>query len=66
MSATSRRPIALLSDIHSNLEALEKVLADNPGEYSVAKLVDKEVVPAVQAIIESKLADFNSAGKAIS
>jgi fructose-bisphosphate aldolase class II len=46
-------------------KSLEKVLKDNPGEYSVAKLVDKEVVPAVQAIVESKLADFNSAGRAL-
>jgi fructose-bisphosphate aldolase, class II len=44
--------------------ALEKVLKDNPGEYSVSKLINKAVVPAVQAVIESKLADFNSAGKA--
>jgi fructose-bisphosphate aldolase class II len=45
-------------------KALEKVLADEPGEYSVAKLIEKAVVPEVQAVIESKLADFNSAGKA--
>jgi fructose-bisphosphate aldolase class II len=44
--------------------ALEKVLADNPNEISVAKLIGKEVVPAVQAVVEAKLADFNSAGKA--
>lgn len=44
---------------------LEKVLADNPGEYSVAKLVSKEVVAAVQAVVESKIDDFNSAGKAV-
>lgn len=44
--------------------ALEKVLADNPDEYSVAKLVQKAVVPAVQAVVASKLEDFNSAGKA--
>jgi fructose-bisphosphate aldolase class II len=43
---------------------LEKVLKDNPDEYSVAKLVSKDVVDAVQAVVESKLADFNSAGKA--
>jgi fructose-bisphosphate aldolase, class II len=43
---------------------LEKVLADNPSEYSVAKLVGKEVVPAVQAVVESKIDAFNSAGKA--
>jgi fructose-bisphosphate aldolase, class II len=45
--------------------ALEKILADNPNEYSVAKLIGKEVVPAVQAVVESKLDDFNSAGKAL-
>jgi fructose-bisphosphate aldolase class II len=45
-------------------EALEKALADNPDEYSVAKLVEKHVVPAVQAIVESKIDMFNSAGKA--
>lgn len=45
--------------------ALEKSLADNPGEYSVAKLIGKDVVPAVQAVVESKIDDFNSAGKAI-
>jgi len=44
---------------------LEKVLAENPGEYSVAKLVAKEVVPAVQAVVESKIDDFNSSGKAL-
>lgn len=46
-------------------EALEKVLAANPNEISVAKLIGKEVVPAVQAVVEAKLADFNSAGKAV-
>jgi fructose-bisphosphate aldolase class II len=45
--------------------ALEKVLKDNPTEYAVAKLITKEVVPAVQAVVESKLRDFNSAGKAL-
>ncbi len=45
--------------------ALEKILTDKPDEYSVAKLIGKEVVPAVQAIVESKLEDFNSAGKAV-
>lgn len=43
---------------------LEKVLAANPQEYSVAKLISKEVVAAVQAVVESKIDDFNSAGKA--
>lgn len=45
-------------------EALEKALKDNPNEYSVAKLVDKYVVSAVQEVVDSKLATFNSAGKA--
>jgi fructose-bisphosphate aldolase class II len=45
-------------------KALEKTLKANPDEYSVAKLIAKDVVPAVQAVVESKLADFNSAGKA--
>ena len=44
---------------------LEKILADNPKEYSVAKLISKEVISAVQAVVESKLDDFNSAGKAL-
>ncbi len=45
-------------------QALEKTLRDNPNEYSVAKLVNKHVVPAVRAIVAEKLATFNSAGKA--
>lgn len=45
--------------------ALEKILKDNPAEYSVAKLINKEVVAAVQAVVESKLEDFNSAGKSV-
>lgn len=45
--------------------ALEKVLADNPHEYSVSKLISKQVVAAVQEVVESKLVDFNSAGKAV-
>ena len=44
---------------------LEKVLDKNPNEYSVSKLISKEVVPAVQMVVESKLEDFNSAGKAV-
>ncbi|HUA13431.1 MAG TPA: class II fructose-bisphosphate aldolase [Candidatus Sulfotelmatobacter sp.] len=43
---------------------LEKVLKDNPDEISVSKLITKEVVKAVQAVVESKIDDFNSAGKA--
>jgi fructose-bisphosphate aldolase class II len=44
---------------------LENSLKENPTEYSVAKLLSKYVVPAVQDIVESKLVDFNSSGKAI-
>ncbi|HET9098097.1 MAG TPA: class II fructose-bisphosphate aldolase [Candidatus Saccharimonadales bacterium] len=44
---------------------LENVLKDNLNEYSVAKLVNKEVVEAVQAVVESKIDDFGSAGKAL-
>lgn len=46
-------------------QALEKVLEENPDEISVAKLIGKEVIPAVQAVVESKIDDFGSAGKAI-
>jgi fructose-bisphosphate aldolase class II len=37
-------------------QTLEKILAENPDEYSVAKLVNKHVVPAVQQVVEEKLA----------
>lgn len=46
-------------------ESLEKTLKENPDEYSVSKLINKDVVPVVQAVVESKINDFNSAGKAI-
>ncbi len=46
-------------------QTLEKVLEQNPTEYSVAKLVNKEVVAAVQAVVEDKLRTFNSAGRAV-
>lgn len=42
---------------------LEKVLAENPDEYAVVKLMD-EVIDAVQKVVESKIDMFNSAGKA--
>lgn len=45
--------------------ALEMVLKENPKEFSVAKLINKEVVPAVQKVVEKKIDDFNSAGKAV-
>jgi fructose-bisphosphate aldolase class II len=44
---------------------LEKALADNPGEYSVSKLINKHVVAAVQKVVEDKLNTLNSAGKAL-
>jgi fructose-bisphosphate aldolase class II len=44
-------------------ETLEKVLADNPDEYAVVKLMD-EVIAAVQKVVEQKIDNFNSVGKA--
>lgn len=43
---------------------LEKVLADNPTEYAVVKLMP-QVYGAVQAVIEEKISAFNSTGKAV-
>lgn len=45
-------------------QALEEALKNNPNEISVAKLITANVIPAVQAVVESKLLDFNSDGKA--
>jgi fructose-bisphosphate aldolase, class II len=42
---------------------LEKVLADHPDEYAIVKLMP-EVIEAVQAVVESKIDMFGSAGKA--
>lgn len=42
---------------------LEKVLADNPTEFAVIKLMD-DVIEAVQAVVEAKIATFGAAGKA--
>ena len=44
-------------------KTLEQVLAENPSEFAVVKLMDK-VIEAVQAVVESKIDAFNSAGKA--
>jgi fructose-bisphosphate aldolase class II len=44
---------------------LEKALKDHPDEYGVAKLIGKDVIGAVQEVVESKLVDFNSVGKAV-
>lgn len=43
---------------------LEKVLADNPDEYAIVKLMP-EVYGAVQAVVEEKINAFGSAGKAV-
>lgn len=45
--------------------SLEETLKQNPDEFSVAKLVAKDVVPAVQKVVEEKLATLNSTGKAV-
>lgn len=45
-------------------KTLEKVLADNPDEYAVVKLMP-EVYGAVQTVVEEKIQAFGSAGKAI-
>jgi fructose-bisphosphate aldolase class II len=46
-------------------QTLEKSLKDNPNESSISKLVSKDVIPAVQAVVVSKINDFNSSGKAV-
>lgn len=43
---------------------LEKVLAENPDEYAVVKLMP-QVYQAVQAVVEEKISAFGSAGKAV-
>ncbi len=43
---------------------LEKVLADNPKEYAVVKLMPT-VYEAVQKVVEEKIQAFGSAGKAV-
>lgn len=44
-------------------KTLEQELAENPTEFAVIKLMDA-VIDAVQAVVESKIDMFNSAGKA--
>ncbi|HEX5448021.1 MAG TPA: class II fructose-bisphosphate aldolase [Candidatus Saccharimonadales bacterium] len=44
-------------------ETLEKVLRENKTEYAVVKLMGV-VIDAVQKVVENKIDDFNSAGKA--
>ncbi len=43
---------------------LEKVLAENPDEYAIVKLMP-EVYGAVQAVVEEKIQAFGSADKAV-
>lgn len=43
---------------------LEKVLAENPDEYAVVKLMP-QVYAAVQSVVEEKISAFGSAGKAV-
>lgn len=43
---------------------LEKVLAENPDQYAVVKLMEP-VYAAVQAVVEEKINAFGSAGKAV-
>lgn len=45
-------------------KTLEKVLADNPTEYAVVKLMP-EVYEAVQQVVEEKINSFGSVGKAV-
>lgn len=45
-------------------KTLEKVLADNPDEYAVVKLMPT-VYAAVQQVVEEKIDTFGSAGKAV-
>lgn len=45
-------------------DTLTKVLAENPNEYAVMKLMP-EVIAAVQTVVEEKIALFGSSGKAV-
>ena len=45
-------------------KTLEKVLADNPSEYAVVKLMPT-VYTEVQKVVEEKITAFGSAGKAV-
>lgn len=45
-------------------KTLEEVLAENPNEYAIVKLMP-EVYQAVQAVVEQKIEAFGSVGKAV-
>jgi fructose-bisphosphate aldolase class II len=67
----TRRAVAVgVSKINVNSElrkayrnTLEKVLADNPDEFAVVKIMGP-VIDAVQAVVEHKIEVFGAAGKA--
>jgi fructose-bisphosphate aldolase class II len=57
--------ININSDIrYAFRKELEKVLAENPDEYAVVKLMP-QVYQAVQTVVEEKITAFGSAGKAV-
>jgi fructose-bisphosphate aldolase class II len=43
---------------------LEKVLAENPNEYAIIKIMPP-VYDAIQAVVEEKLSAFGSAGRRV-
>ena len=45
-------------------KTLEKVLAENPNEYAIVKLMPP-VYDAVQAVVEEKITAFGSARRAV-
>ena len=45
-------------------ETLEKVLAENPKEFAIVKLMPT-VYEAVQVVVEEKISAFGSEGKAV-
>jgi fructose-bisphosphate aldolase, class II len=45
-------------------KTLEKVLADNPNEYAIVKLMPP-VYDAIQQVVEEKIETFGSAGRAV-
>ena len=45
-------------------KTLEQVLADNPDEYAIVKLMPP-VYDAIQAVVEEKISAFGSAGRAV-
>ena len=45
-------------------KTLEQVLAENPNEYAIVKLMPP-VYDAIQKVVEEKISAFGSAGKAV-